>query len=55
MTTQNVKLLERGSCIVYHFNREGRDSYTPRHKKTVLDLSRQCRDEIGIQDLVLEI
>jgi len=31
MTTQNVKLLERGGCVVYHFNREGRDSFTPRN------------------------
>jgi hypothetical protein len=34
MTIQNSKLLEKGSCIVYHFNHEGRDYYTPRHKKS---------------------
>jgi len=30
MTNQNVKLSERGSCTVYHCNRGGKDSFSPR-------------------------
>ena len=33
MTTQNAKLLEKRGCIVYHSNREGRDSFTPRKSR----------------------
>jgi len=30
MTNQNAKFLERDTCIIYHFNREGKDSFMPR-------------------------
>jgi hypothetical protein len=42
MTTQDAKLLERGGCVVYYFNREGRDFFTPRF------LSQSRRPEAGL-------